>query len=230
MSLSGYINREGENRENRLPGEPLVDEIFPALDHSGVDVAVGHPPDDTYPRPSEATTCPRGWDRRRRVLDQSRLNTSLVCSAGSSSSLFSRFRWPLSRRRPHGCEPLGIRECVQFGDRRRLPRLGVLPTSPGRSGHSRPRSGRGRSRSASTCLRRPARQQGSRSGVRTGALPAGSLTLAAAASLWVSVGVATRFGVGTTSGWLAVIPVGTLATLAVAVVTYGRDLRGIAEA
>ena len=58
----------------------------------------------------------------------------------------------------------------------------------------------------------------------------GLLALAAAASLWVSVGVATRFGVGTTSGWLAVLPVGALATLAVAVGVYGRDLRGIVEA
>ena len=49
-------------------------------------------------------------------------------------------------------------------------------------------------------------------------------------SLWVSVGVATRFGVGTTSGWLAVIPIGALATVAVAVGAYGRDLRGIVEA
>lgn len=55
----------------------------------------------------------------------------------------------------------------------------------------------------------------------------GLLVLAAAASLWVSVGVATRFGVGTTAGWLAVIPIGALATLAVAVGAYGRDLRGI---
>ncbi|WP_123621502.1 TIGR04206 family protein [Halorubrum sp. CSM-61] len=58
----------------------------------------------------------------------------------------------------------------------------------------------------------------------------GLLALAAAASLWVSVGVATRFGVGSTSGWLAVIPVGALATLAVAVGVYGSDLREIVEA
>ncbi|WP_435099696.1 TIGR04206 family protein [Halorubrum sp. N11] len=57
----------------------------------------------------------------------------------------------------------------------------------------------------------------------------GLLALAAAASLWVSVGVATRFGVGTTSGWLAVIPVGALATLGVAVGAYGRDLRSAFE-
>ncbi|KKF39989.1 hypothetical protein FK85_24195 [Halorubrum saccharovorum] len=57
----------------------------------------------------------------------------------------------------------------------------------------------------------------------------GLLVLAAAASLWVSVGVATRFGVGTTSGWLAVIPVGALAALAVAVGVYGRDLRNAFE-
>ncbi|WP_128905487.1 TIGR04206 family protein [Halorubrum amylolyticum] len=57
----------------------------------------------------------------------------------------------------------------------------------------------------------------------------GLLALAAAASLWVSVGVATRFGVGTTSGWLAVIPVGALATLAVVAGVYGRDLRAAFE-
>jgi len=57
----------------------------------------------------------------------------------------------------------------------------------------------------------------------------GLLALAAAASLWVSVGVATRFGVGTTSGWLAVIPVGALVTLAVVVGAYGRDLRSAFE-
>jgi len=72
--------------------------------------------------------------------------------------------------------------------------------------------GRGRSRSASTCLRRPARQQGGRVRREDRRVTGGLLTLAAAASLWVSVGVATRFGVGTTSGWLAVIPVGALAT------------------
>jgi uncharacterized protein (TIGR04206 family) len=55
----------------------------------------------------------------------------------------------------------------------------------------------------------------------------GLLVLAAAASLWVSVGLATRFGVGTTSGLLTVIPVGAAATLAVAVATYGRDLRAV---
>ena len=58
----------------------------------------------------------------------------------------------------------------------------------------------------------------------------GLLALAAAASLWVSVGVATRYGVGTTSGWLAVVPVGALATLAVTLGAYGRDLREVVEA
>ena len=58
----------------------------------------------------------------------------------------------------------------------------------------------------------------------------GLLVLAAAASLWVSVGVAFRFGVGTTAGWLAVVPVGALATLAVAIGVYGSDLRGIVTA
>ncbi|WP_256403412.1 TIGR04206 family protein [Halorubrum salinum] len=58
----------------------------------------------------------------------------------------------------------------------------------------------------------------------------GLLVLAAGASLWVSVGLALRFGVGTTTGWFTVIPVGALATVAVAVSAYGRDLRGIVEA
>ena len=58
----------------------------------------------------------------------------------------------------------------------------------------------------------------------------GLLVLAAGASLWVSVGLALRFGVGTTTGWLTVLPVGALATVAVAVAAYGRDLRGIIEA
>jgi len=55
----------------------------------------------------------------------------------------------------------------------------------------------------------------------------GLLALAAAASLWVSVGLATRFGVGTTSSVFTVLPVGAVATLAVAVVAYGGDLRGV---
>ncbi|OYR44212.1 TIGR04206 family protein [Halorubrum sp. Hd13] len=55
----------------------------------------------------------------------------------------------------------------------------------------------------------------------------GLLVLAATASLWVSVGLATRFGVGTTSSVFTVLPVGAVATLAVAVVAYGGDLRGV---
>ena len=55
----------------------------------------------------------------------------------------------------------------------------------------------------------------------------GLLVLAATASLWVSVGVATRFGVGTTSGWFTVLPVGAVSTLAVVAGVYGRDLRRI---
>ena len=58
----------------------------------------------------------------------------------------------------------------------------------------------------------------------------GLLVLAATASLWVSVGLAARFGVGTTSGLLTVLPVGAVATLGVAAAAYGRDLRGIVEA
>lgn len=57
----------------------------------------------------------------------------------------------------------------------------------------------------------------------------GLLALAAAASLWVSVGLATRFAVGTASGWFAVVPTGALATLAVAAGAYGRDLRSVVE-
>jgi len=55
----------------------------------------------------------------------------------------------------------------------------------------------------------------------------GLLVLAATASLWVSVGLATRFGVGTTSGVFTVLPVGAAATLAVAAVAYGSDLRAV---
>ena len=55
----------------------------------------------------------------------------------------------------------------------------------------------------------------------------GLLTLAAGASLWVSAGLAIRFGVGMTAGWLTVIPVGAIATTAVAIGVYGRDLREI---
>lgn len=55
----------------------------------------------------------------------------------------------------------------------------------------------------------------------------GLLVLAALATLWVSVGVAGRFGVGRTLGWLAVLPTGTLVTLAVAIGVYGRDVRGM---
>jgi uncharacterized protein (TIGR04206 family) len=58
----------------------------------------------------------------------------------------------------------------------------------------------------------------------------GLLVLAATASLWVSVGLATRFGVGTTSGLFTVLPVGAVATFAVAAVAYGRDLRAVVEA
>jgi len=55
----------------------------------------------------------------------------------------------------------------------------------------------------------------------------GLLVLAAAASLWVAVGLATRFGVGTTSGPFTVLPVGAIATLTVAVAAYGSDLRNV---
>lgn len=53
----------------------------------------------------------------------------------------------------------------------------------------------------------------------------GLLLLAALATLWVAVGVASRLGVGVTAGWFAVLPVGGVATLCVALVVYGRDLR-----
>lgn len=54
---------------------------------------------------------------------------------------------------------------------------------------------------------------------------AGLLLLAATATLWVAAGLAGRIGVGTTAGWLSVMPIGALATLAVVVVAYRRDLR-----
>lgn len=52
----------------------------------------------------------------------------------------------------------------------------------------------------------------------------GLLVLAATAAFWVAAGVAGRVGVGTTAGWLTVLPVGTAATLGVAVGLYGHDL------
>ncbi|TKX75185.1 TIGR04206 family protein [Halorubrum sp. GN11_10-6_MGM] len=55
----------------------------------------------------------------------------------------------------------------------------------------------------------------------------GLLVLAAAATLWVAAGLGVRFGVGTTAGWLAVLPVGAVATLAVGAVLYRGDLRRI---
>jgi len=55
----------------------------------------------------------------------------------------------------------------------------------------------------------------------------GLLALAAAATLWVAAGLSVRFGVGATAGWLAVLPVGAVATLVVAAVRYGRDLRNV---
>ncbi|QUO46854.1 TIGR04206 family protein [Halorubrum ruber] len=56
----------------------------------------------------------------------------------------------------------------------------------------------------------------------------GLLVLAAAATLWVAAGLGVRFGVGATAGWFAVLPASALATLAVAVAAYGRDLRRVA--
>jgi uncharacterized protein (TIGR04206 family) len=55
----------------------------------------------------------------------------------------------------------------------------------------------------------------------------GLLALAAAATLWVAVGLGVRFGVGATAGWLTVLPVSAAATLAVGVVAYGGDLRRV---
>ncbi|MEZ3164294.1 TIGR04206 family protein [Halorubrum sp. RMP-47] len=55
----------------------------------------------------------------------------------------------------------------------------------------------------------------------------GLLALAAAATLWVAAGLGVRFGVGSTAGWFAVLPASALATLAVAAVAYGGDLREI---
>ena len=56
----------------------------------------------------------------------------------------------------------------------------------------------------------------------------GLLVLAAAATLWVAAGLGVRFGVGATAGWFAVLPASAVATLAVAVAAYGRDLRRVA--
>lgn len=53
----------------------------------------------------------------------------------------------------------------------------------------------------------------------------GLLVLAAAATLWVAAGLGVRFGVGTTAGWLSVLPASAVATLVVAVAAYGGDLR-----
>ena len=55
----------------------------------------------------------------------------------------------------------------------------------------------------------------------------GLLLLASAATLWVAAGLGVRFGVGSTAGWLAVLPVGAVATVGVAVLAYGRDLRRV---
>src|SRR6056297_2983056 len=55
----------------------------------------------------------------------------------------------------------------------------------------------------------------------------GLLVLAAAATLWVAVGLGVRFGVGSTAGWFAVVPAGALAALVVVAVAYGGDLRDI---
>lgn len=55
----------------------------------------------------------------------------------------------------------------------------------------------------------------------------GLLLLAALASLWVAIGVAGRFGVGIASEWLTVLPVGAVATLAIAVIAYRHDLRAV---
>ncbi|WP_049929690.1 TIGR04206 family protein [Halorubrum ezzemoulense] len=56
----------------------------------------------------------------------------------------------------------------------------------------------------------------------------GLLVFAAAATLWVAAGLGVRFGVGSTAGWLSVIPAGAVAALLVALGAYGRDLAGIA--
>ncbi len=52
----------------------------------------------------------------------------------------------------------------------------------------------------------------------------GVLVLGALSTLWVTVGVASRFGVGGAAGLLTVVPVGTIATLSVVIVWYRRDL------
>lgn len=55
----------------------------------------------------------------------------------------------------------------------------------------------------------------------------GLLLLAAFASLWVGVGLAERFGVGTASGWFTVLPLGAVATATVVAVVYRTDLRSV---
>ena len=53
----------------------------------------------------------------------------------------------------------------------------------------------------------------------------GLLVFAAFATLWVGLGLAGRFGVGTGAGLLAVVPVAPVVTVALVWVSYRRDLR-----
>ena len=53
----------------------------------------------------------------------------------------------------------------------------------------------------------------------------GLLMFAAFATLWVGLGLAGRFGVGTGAGLLAVVPVAPVVTVALVWVSYRRDLR-----
>lgn len=55
----------------------------------------------------------------------------------------------------------------------------------------------------------------------------GLLVLAGIATLWVTLGIAFRFGVGFDAGLLSVLPIGAAGTWAVAGVLYREDLRAI---
>ncbi|SNR47230.1 TIGR04206 family protein [Halorubrum vacuolatum] len=55
----------------------------------------------------------------------------------------------------------------------------------------------------------------------------GLIVLGALATLWVTVGVASRFGAGNVMGIFSVLPVSTVASLAVVIAVYRNDLRRI---
>jgi len=57
----------------------------------------------------------------------------------------------------------------------------------------------------------------------------GLIVLGALATLWVTVGVASRFGAGNVTGMFSVLPVSTVASLVVAFALYRRDFRRIVQ-